>query len=446
MTTYYIKNGGNDTADGLSDANAWETIGKVNAQSPSAGDIFSFKRGSTFTDAILRTYWSGSSVASIQHVAYDTGARPVFSPNNTIPLYTDGVVRDYLEFNALDFAVTGTGNMAAQVELTNSTFEDCIFRDAVSRGLLLQAGSGNVTVNNCYAHNNGDWGIQLSPGAGTISSCTLTNNTCSSNGTDGAADHGIYCTTGTQGGHTIEGNTCYANAAGGIKLNSNSSPSTIARNNCYDNNYGIILSAGSGATNNGHMLRNNRLYSNTNDGIILINDGGSAADGVNDCFFYNNHIVNNAAGLTIAGVRFLDTGSTGNVFKNNLFYYDDALGGVPYLLRFPDSTTIGNQTFDYNDYWISGRSSGGSIIYDGSSRSFDYWQATAGQDANGKEEDPLFLVEYTDLHLPSSSPCVNAGVTVGLTQDYDGSHVPMGVAPDIGAYEFISEWFQTFRN
>lgn len=30
MTTYYVKNGGSDGADGLSDATAWETIGKVN--------------------------------------------------------------------------------------------------------------------------------------------------------------------------------------------------------------------------------------------------------------------------------------------------------------------------------------------------------------------------------------------------------------------------------
>ena len=29
-TNYYIKNGGNDGLDGLSDANAWETINKIN--------------------------------------------------------------------------------------------------------------------------------------------------------------------------------------------------------------------------------------------------------------------------------------------------------------------------------------------------------------------------------------------------------------------------------
>ena len=45
--TYYVKNGGDDRANGLSDANAWATIAKVNdfAKSPgfSDGDIIQLK-------------------------------------------------------------------------------------------------------------------------------------------------------------------------------------------------------------------------------------------------------------------------------------------------------------------------------------------------------------------------------------------------------------------
>ena len=53
-TTYYVKNGGNDRLDGLSDANAWKTIAKINdfAESPgfSSGDIIQLKRGSTWSN------------------------------------------------------------------------------------------------------------------------------------------------------------------------------------------------------------------------------------------------------------------------------------------------------------------------------------------------------------------------------------------------------------
>ena len=44
--------------------------------------------------------------------------------------------------------------------------------------------------------------------------------------------------------------------------------------------------------------------------------------------------------------------------------------------------------------------------------------------------------DSSDYRLLSSSPAINAGVDVGLTSDYRGKPVPIGSAPDIGAYEF----------
>lgn len=41
-----------------------------------------------------------------------------------------------------------------------------------------------------------------------------------------------------------------------------------------------------------------------------------------------------------------------------------------------------------------------------------------------------------DYHLLPNSPLINAGVDVGLTQDYEGNHVPTGPYPDIGIYEY----------
>jgi hypothetical protein len=48
-------------------------------------------------------------------------------------------------------------------------------------------------------------------------------------------------------------------------------------------------------------------------------------------------------------------------------------------------------------------------------------------------EDPLF-VSTTDFHLQAGSPCINAGIDVGLTTDYDGQAV--SDPPEIGAYEY----------
>jgi hypothetical protein len=51
--SYFVKNGGSDAADGLSDANAWANISKVNSTAFSAGDTINFRRGSTSGPAPL---------------------------------------------------------------------------------------------------------------------------------------------------------------------------------------------------------------------------------------------------------------------------------------------------------------------------------------------------------------------------------------------------------
>ena len=51
--------------------------------------------------------------------------------------------------------------------------------------------------------------------------------------------------------------------------------------------------------------------------------------------------------------------------------------------------------------------------------------------------DPAF-VSTDDFHLQHTSACINTGLDVGLTSDYDGITVPQGSAVDIGAFEYVS--------
>jgi hypothetical protein len=106
MATYYVKNGGSDSADGLSDANAWATVTKVNTFSDTtgfaAGDSILFKRGDIFvlihstegTDPYdncvyygqgLWIQQSGTSGSRIIIGAYGTGARPIITGRCSIP-------------------------------------------------------------------------------------------------------------------------------------------------------------------------------------------------------------------------------------------------------------------------------------------------------------------------------------------------------------------------
>ena len=54
---------------------------------------------------------------------------------------------------------------------------------------------------------------------------------------------------------------------------------------------------------------------------------------------------------------------------------------------------------------------------------------------NNLAVNPVF-VSSTDFHLQSVSPLIDRGLDVGLTVDYDSVAIPIGSAPDIGAYEY----------
>jgi len=59
--SYYVKNGGDDNADGLSDATAWATIFKVNRHPFNVGDDVYFKVGSRWDRQNIQINWSGTA-------------------------------------------------------------------------------------------------------------------------------------------------------------------------------------------------------------------------------------------------------------------------------------------------------------------------------------------------------------------------------------------------
>jgi hypothetical protein len=86
-TDYYVSNTGNNSNTGLSDAQAWLNITKVNsvwnAGSFAPGDHIYFKRGGAFYGTIL-VKESGSSGSPITIGAYGTGTDPVITGFTTI--------------------------------------------------------------------------------------------------------------------------------------------------------------------------------------------------------------------------------------------------------------------------------------------------------------------------------------------------------------------------
>jgi hypothetical protein len=118
--------------------------------------------------------------------------------------------------------------------------------------------------------------------------------------------------------------------------------------------------------------------------------------------------------------------------KNNIFY---GVGSGNYLHI--DKVARGTKgTCDHNCYHTTAGDGGAYFHWAGHSgnKTFAQFQSAVGQEAHGKETDPLFINPGIDFHLQSGSPCINAGVNVGLTKDYAGNPI-IGI-PDMGVYEY----------
>lgn len=89
-TNYYVKNTGNNANTGLSDAQAWTTIAKVNTLAPTGSDTIYFNRGDTWVVAAtngsdaLNIHHSGTSGHQITYSAYGTGNKPIFTGRTVI--------------------------------------------------------------------------------------------------------------------------------------------------------------------------------------------------------------------------------------------------------------------------------------------------------------------------------------------------------------------------
>lgn len=229
---------------------------------------------------------------------------------------------------------------------------------------------------------------------------------------------------------------------GAIYLNGNHTGSFVEYNrieNCPGNNDGTPDSGGPGSTVG--------LYSDETafGAVFRYNLIVRCAYGIHIHKSYNTHVFNNTFyDNRYAAVSLQERANNqmyGNNVKNNLCY---ALNPSAYTLiirRFSTSDKpIG--TFDNNLYYNPGTASSIAYIKDKNSIfSLSAWQTKtetdSGNDLHSLSVNPL-LVDgaKADLHLQSSSPCIDSGTSVGASADFDGLAVPWGKAPDIGAFEY----------
>ena len=260
--------------------------------------------------------------------------------------------------------------------------------------------------------------------------------------------HGIA----TQGGHdgVIEYNEVY-NVGEGIGYY------IYTNQNCYNNicryNYvhdletslgngqGILYGSSVDHDKEQGITTGNQCYGN-----ILVGPGSGSQSygiyykGTSELECYNNVVYNFTKNYRFAGT-YLNEGVHVKL-RNSI-----SLSPVTYHIEFLTGKDPGEYAInsDYNDFYpISGNQfyfwdSGGANSYN-----FTSWQGLSKIgctfDPHSLTANPMFVdVNNLDFHLQNISPLIDAGIDVGLTRDYEGNPVPIGAAPDIGAYEYQGE-------
>ena len=466
MATYYVKNGGNDSLAGTSDATAWATITKVNAYSVSpgfnAGDSILFKCGDlwrlTTGEMWIYPQNNGTSGNHITFSSYGTGAKPFFMSSkeenstgdwvnqggniwkNSDSLFSTAQVANIvLNNNSAGWRVYSSGDLTIQgrwlYDFTNkwvlfySTSNPASYYTdiecALGHSFVLFYIHGNrsyITIDGLNLSYHGEGAILMSSGADNI---TIRN--CDVKWIGGKIrPEKLPSTTRYGSGITNWGNC-----------------QNILIENCY---FEQILDDGTTPqhyTNTNFNVTNwraqNNIYYKCDSAmsIMFVDCIGT----LNGLYFENNTVVDSGRGWSYAQKTGNKMGYDFYIVSlavtniSNIYIRNNILSNcLNYVIRgtvSPQNLIATAIVWDYNLYHKSGDIAWlGGMYYD-----FNEWKSYSGDDAHSLSDNPDF-VSATDYHLTAVSPAINAALDVGIDYDYDWNL--RDVNPDIGAYEYIA--------
>ena len=447
---YYVKNGGNNSADGLSDATAWETVGKVNGFSFSTGDDVYFKCDSTWdmdatnTD-ILGIDWNGTSENRVIIGSYYgdgiigvSGVKPIIDGgvHNTsvLPERPSGGTyfglvhvgyRNYITVQ--NISIKDSRGCGVYCDHSNYVIvENCDVDWIRASGIIFNTYSSNGQVIGCTVHNVGigskyfndsDWGF----GVGGVNSClntTIKNCLVYECWTEGI---GLYKIADNS---VIENNIVYDAQKGAIYLDA-------AKNNIirYNFIYGTtnslfhrtanFVGSGLGVTDELHVparSENNSFYGN-----MVANTYKGIAIGANNHDFENSEVYNNVFVDNNIGISYyvIPSGSSTNSFiKNNIIWQPSADSQHDVSASTPGLTWSHNLWGSDPGAYVTG--TGDVIGLPLLEKTTDWQNMTAGT---------IFGSNFT---LQSSSPAIDNGTNLG--SPYDVGLNSVSVWPDSISY------------
>ena len=442
-TNYYVKNGGNDANTGLSDAQAWETMDKVDGFTFATGDDIYFKQDDTWTDSDdIDLELSGQSGNYSIIGCYESdddfecsGARPIIQSSSQTGAVITFHSGEYLRFENLDLRNTNANWNEAGVATSNG-----ITTEAAPTG---NEQKGHIIITNCNFYHFAHYSIQLAQvGDNNI----ITNNTF-----DQIGNAIYFVDEGTQGGsyNYIADNVC-TNIIGYVSVGEAESTrhdghcaglqrltKTIIENNTSTDSFGTVYISWVGndtEITREVVYRNNKSYTSGTLGINI--GGGNTTDDayayvygniltqtstpsfdtytraairvqdIHNVYVFNNTVYDAAWATT--GLKQDNSVTSDIYFVNNIFMIDandEANNGTDYFTD--HQGTLTNITYDYNLYYTV--DDGDPTLDDrwrnlsNTLRNWEEWNS-AGFDSNGSVANPNFtLPGSNDFTLTSSS-------------------------------------------
>jgi len=453
-TTYYVSNNGNDSNNGTSTSSPWRTISKVNSTNLNPGDMVLFRRGDSFNGRIVVDR-SGNSSNWITYGAYGSGNKPRIDNNQQH-----------------DEAILGSNSSAYII------IENLHIREAKNENIDVDPGCHNWIIQDCYLTENGanDSGsyqtgcIEVdgedATKTFTIHHITIRNNELKNYHGDGLRIHAVehlYVRNNDIGTVTdphhngdnlhfgsvrhveVTGNVttqqgtpgpkgCFVMHTGPAFDDYPACEDVYIADNVFDyGNFGIDV-AGFDITIERNLIRYSGVEKNTHWAGAFMWPGNTEKDSDNVIFRYNVIIgAENGIKLTNSSDH---KGNEQNYKIYNNTIYDCERYGVDIDRPVP------NSEFKNNIVWCPNASNQPYNNDQASHWDVDYNNIGPNDNSpgsNGISTNPDFVnAGAGDFHLQSSSPCIDAGVDVGLNTDYDNSPVPQGSDPDMGAFEFGS--------
>lgn len=473
-STYYVKNGGDDNADGLSDSTAWATLDKVNAfmYSFQPGDTVLFNCGDIFRGHLEPM--AGSEANWIKYGSYGTGDKPqiigsidlkdssqweLHSGNiwKTVDDISDDVGGIFFNSVDSDGYYSDFGLREWSIVALSSDKDFYFDQTGIDKKLYLYSSGGNPgTLNSNIEASLDIHLVELNQREYVLFENLHLNK---------GAGHGF---SGDRTQYIVIRNCDFSYMGGGFLYYDSDNSRNVRYGNGIEfwtdaNN--ILVDANrfweifdTAVTNQGHSKTSTQRYIYYFNNIMW-NCGlasfelwlRDSASEMGNIYFINNTSVNPGYGwggsanredknsFHVASYYNSSSGDT-LVIKNNIFYTSATPPGATYHLFFFDENVAGTGYGKYiidNNIWYNPASPTWGITTSNLYTNFTDWKNINNQSQNGSILNPQFVdFANDDFSLQAGSPAIDAGELIFREIDFNGNPNAGNLnTPDIGAIE-----------